>query len=189
MNNIAILASGSGTNTENIIRYFSNHPLIRVTLVATDNPNAYVIERAKTSAVPVVVFSMEELRNGVLLNILKLNNIDLIVLAGFIKLVPEQVVNAFPGRIVNIHPALLPAYGGKGMYGNNVHEAVLANGERESGITIHYVNNRYDEGDIIFQAKCEVNPSDTPDTLAQKVHVLEYQHYPRVIESLLTSLI
>jgi len=97
------------------------------------------------------------------------------------------VVNAFPGRIVNIHPALLPAYGGKGMYGNNVHEAVLANGERESGITIHYVNNRYDEGDIIFQAKCEVNPSDTPDTLAQKVHALEYQHYPRVIESLLTS--
>jgi phosphoribosylglycinamide formyltransferase-1 len=132
---------------------------------------------------------MKELRNGVLLNILKLNNIDLIVLAGFIKLVPEQVVNAFPGRIVNIHPALLPAYGGKGMYGNNVHEAVLANGERESGITIHYVNNRYDEGDIIFQAKCEVNPSDTPDTLAQKVHVLEYQHYPRVIESLLPGLI
>jgi phosphoribosylglycinamide formyltransferase-1 len=189
MSNIAIFASGSGSNAENIIRYFCNHPLIRVTLVATNNPNAYVIGRAKMLAVPVVVFSMKELRNGVLLNILKLNNIDLIVLAGFIKLVPEQVVNAFPGRIVNIHPALLPAYGGKGMYGNNVHEAVLANGERESGITIHYVNNRYDEGDIIFQAKCEVNPSDTPDTLAQKVHVLEYQHYPRVIESLLTGLI
>jgi len=180
MSNIAIFASGSGTNAENIIRYFCNHPLIRVTLVATNNPNAYVIGRAKMLAVPVVVFSLEELRNGVLLNLLKLNSIDLIVLAGFIKLVPEQVINAFPGRIVNIHPALLPAYGGKGMYGN---------GERESGITIHYVNNRYDEGDIIFQAKCEVNPSDTPDTLAQKVHVLEYQHYPRVIESLLTSLI
>ncbi|HOW20585.1 MAG TPA: phosphoribosylglycinamide formyltransferase [Tenuifilaceae bacterium] len=187
MSNIAIFASGSGTNAENIIRYFCNHPLIRVTLVATNNPNAYVIGRAKMLAVPVVVFSLEELRNGVLLNLLKLNSIDLIVLAGFIKLVPEQVINAFPGRIVNIHPALLPAYGGKGMYGNKVHEAVLANGERESGITIHYVNNRYDEGDIIFQAKCEVNPSDTPDTLAQKVHALEYQHYPRVIESLLTS--
>lgn len=189
MNNIAILASGSGTNAENIIRYFSNHPNIRVTLVATDNPNAYVIERAKRWAVPVVVFSMEELRNGVLLNLLKLNNTGLIVLAGFIKLVPEQVVNAFPGRIVNIHPALLPAYGGKGMYGNKVHEAVIAKGESESGITIHYVNTRYDEGDIIYQAKCEVSPTDTPATLAQKVHQLEYLHYPRVIESILTGII
>jgi phosphoribosylglycinamide formyltransferase-1 len=188
MNSIAILASGSGTNAENIIRYFNNHPFIRVTLVATNNPNAYVIERAKIMAVPVVVFSMEELQNGVLLKLLKVNSIDLIVLAGFIKLVPECVVNAFPRRIVNIHPALLPAYGGKGMYGDRVHEAVIANGDKESGITIHYVNNRYDEGDIIFQAKCEVNPTDTPATLAQKVHQLEYQHYPGVIESLLTGM-
>lgn len=188
MNSIAILASGSGTNAENIIRYFNNHPFIRATLVATNNPNAYVIERAKIMAVPVVVFSMEELQNGVLLKLLKVNSIDLIVLAGFIKLVPECVVNAFPRRIVNIHPALLPAYGGKGMYGDRVHEAVIANGDKESGITIHYVNNRYDEGDIIFQAKCEVNPTDTPATLAQKVHQLEYQHYPGVIESLLTGM-
>lgn len=186
MNRIAILASGSGSNAENIVNYFSDKQGVKIVLFATENPKAFVIERAKKLGVSCEVFSMDAFRNGGFINVLNSYKVDFIVLAGFLKLVPEYLINAFHNKIVNIHPALLPKYGGRGMYGNKVHEAVIANKEAESGITIHYVNNNYDEGGIIFQAKCSVDKSDTPETLAQKVHMLEYEHYPRVIESLLS---
>lgn len=188
MNNIAIFASGSGSNAENIVRYFTNNPRVKIELIATENPQAQVIERARKLSIDVKVFSMSELRNGDLLNLIKLYHVNFIVLAGFLKLIPRNLIEAFPNRIVNIHPALLPKYGGKGMYGIKVHEAVIAHGETESGITIHYINSNYDEGDIILQAKCPVSPTDTSQTLAQKVHGLEYEYYPRVIESLLEKL-
>lgn len=185
MNNIAILASGSGSNAENIVNYFSDKQGVKIVLFATENPKAFVIERAKKLGVDSVVFSMDEFRNGDFIKVLNSHKVDFIILAGFLKLVPEYLINAYPNRIINIHPALLPKYGGKGMYGNKVHEAVIANKEAESGITIHYVNNNYDEGGIIFQAKCSIDENDTPETLAQKVHKLEYEHYPKVIESIL----
>ena len=185
MNNIAILASGSGSNAENIVNYFNDKQGVRIVLVATENPKAFVIERAKKLGVNSVIFSMDAFRNGDFIKVLNSYKVDFIVLAGFLKLVPEYLINAYPNRIINIHPALLPKYGGRGMYGNKVHEAVIANKEVESGITIHYVNNNYDEGGIIFQAKCSIDKNDTPETLAQKVHKLEYEHYPKVIESIL----
>jgi phosphoribosylglycinamide formyltransferase-1 len=185
MNRIAILASGSGSNAENILNYFMDNQGVKIVLFATENPKAFVIERAKKLGVNYEVFSMGAFRNGDFINVLSSYKVDFIVLAGFLKLVPEYLINAYPNKIVNIHPALLPKYGGKGMYGNKVHEAVIANNEAESGITIHYVNNNYDEGGIIFQAKCSIDKNDTPETLAQKVHKLEYEHYPKVIESIL----
>lgn len=185
MNNIAILASGSGSNAENIVNYFIDKQKVKIVLFATENPKAFVIERAKKLGVNSVIFSMDSFRNGDFINVLNSYKVDFIVLAGFLKLVPEYLINAYPDKIVNIHPALLPKYGGKGMYGNKVHEAVIANNEAESGITIHYVNNSYDEGGIIFQAKCSIDKNDTPETLAQKIHKLEYEYYPKVIESIL----
>jgi len=185
MSNIAILASGSGSNAENIVNYFIDKQKVKIVLFATENPKAFVIERAKKLGVNSVIFSMDSFRNGDFINVLNSYKVDFIVLAGFLKLVPEYLINAYPDKIVNIHPALLPKYGGKGMYGNKVHEAVIANNEAESGITIHYVNNSYDEGGIIFQAKCSIDKNDTPETLAQKVHKLEYEHYPKIIESIL----
>jgi phosphoribosylglycinamide formyltransferase-1 len=185
MNNIAILASGSGSNAENITNYFKDNQSVRIALFATENPQAFVIERAKKLKVDCVTFSMEEFKNGNFLNILNRYKIDFIILAGFLKLVPEYLINAYPNKIINVHPALLPKFGGKGMYGNKVHEAVIASNEKESGITIHYVNSHYDEGGIIFQAKCNIESNDTPETLAQKVHALEYEYYPKVIQSLL----
>lgn len=185
MNNIVILASGSGSNAENIVNYFSDKQGVKIVLFATENPKAFVIERAKKLGVDSVVFSMDEFRNGDFIKVLNSHKVDFIILAGFLKLVPEYLINAYPNRIINIHPALLPKYGGKGMYGNKVHEAVIANKEAESGITIHFVNNNYDEGGIIFQAKCSIDKNDTPETLAQKIHTLEYEHYPKVIESIL----
>lgn len=185
VNRIVILASGSGTNAENIVKYFRGKDYAQVVLIATENPNAYVIERAKQLGIEHCVFTMSEMRDGSLMEKFKSLNADFVVLAGFLKLIPCSMVDAFRNRIVNIHPALLPKYGGKGMYGNRVHEAVVANSELESGITIHYVNGAYDSGDIIFQAKCDVLPSDTADSLAQKVHRLEYQYYPSVIDSLI----
>lgn len=183
MKNLAIFASGSGSNAENIIRYFAEKPGFRVKKVYCNVPDAYVLERAKKYNVPTQVFNRAEFRNpDIILRQLQEEGTDFIILAGFLWLVPDCITTAYPNRIVNIHPALLPAYGGKGMYGHHVHEAVLAAGEKESGITIHYVNEHYDSGDIIFQATCPVLPDDTPDTLAARVHELEYAHFPRVIE-------
>ncbi|UII34769.1 phosphoribosylglycinamide formyltransferase [Fulvivirga ulvae] len=188
MTRIAIFASGSGSNAEKITEYFRSNNQITVSLILTNNPKAYVLERAKKLRVPAVAFSRDDLRNtNKVLDILREYQIDFVVLAGFLLLVPENLVETYPGRIINIHPALLPKFGGKGMYGDNVHQAVKSAGERETGISIHYVNNKYDEGEIIFQAKCPVTEEDTAETVADKVHQLEYQHYPQVIESVINN--
>lgn len=187
MNNLAILASGQGTNAENIIGFFNRQKGAQVVLVGTENRGAKALERAKRLKVNTLVFSTDELADGTLLACLQRAKVDFIVLAGFLKLIPAAIIRAFPRRIVNIHPALLPKYGGKGMYGDRVHRAVLANGEPKSGITIHYVNEVYDSGDVIFQATCPVEPDDTPETLAKRVHQLEYEHYPKVLASILNS--
>ena len=185
MKNIAIFASGSGTNAENIINHFNSGNLAKVVLVLTENKNAYVLERVQRYDVSSFYFPLEDLKNGKILNLLKEYCVDFIVLAGFLKLFPQSIIEEFPNSIVNIHPALLPKFGGKGMYGNRVHQAVIEAGEKESGITIHNVNSNYDDGDIIFQAKCPIMKDDTPETLAQRIHSLEYKYYPQVIESLL----
>lgn len=187
MKNIAIFASGSGTNAENIINYFAKHSQIRVALVLSNNPNAGVHERAKKLGVPSFSFSRKEFEQGTpVLKTLAEYQVDLIVLAGFLHIISEAFLNAYPHKVINIHPALLPKYGGKGMYGMHVHEAVVAAKEKKTGITIHYINEYYDEGEIIFQATCPVSSSDTPEQVAQHVHLLEYEHYPHVIEELLS---
>ena len=185
MKKIAILASGSGSNAENIITYLRNKDADVSFVVYTDNPNAFVINRAEKLQERCVVFSKNEMQNGTLQNMFCEEEFDLIVLAGFLLKIPAEIIESFSQKIINIHPALLPKYGGKGMYGDNVHKAVCAAKEKESGITIHYVNENYDEGATIFQAKCEVLPSDSPEDVAQKVHALEYEHFPKVIETLL----
>jgi len=185
MKKIAIFASGSGSNAENIINHFNRGNLAKVVLVLSENKNAFVFERARKLSVPTLLFTIDELKTGKILSVLKQYEIDIIVLAGFLKLFPESIIDEFPQKIVNIHPALLPKYGGKGMYGSRVHDAVIEAGEEESGITIHYVNRNYDDGDIIFQAKCPVMKDDTSGTLAQRVHDLEYEHFPNVIEKIL----
>lgn len=183
---IAIFASGSGTNAENIIRYFTEKPQIQIALVLTNKPDAYVLERAHKLNVPTCICTKPDfLQDGKVLSVLRKYEIDFIILAGFLLKVPDELIHEFPSRIVNIHPALLPKYGGKGMYGDKVHEAVVAAGETESGITIHYINEHYDEGNIIFQTSCQVSPEDTPHDVASKVHALEYKYYPIVIEDLL----
>ena len=183
---IAIFASGSGTNAEEIIQYFKSHDKISISLILSNNPSAFVLKRAENHKIPQYVFNRHNFyKERVVDEILKLNGIDFIVLAGFMWLVPERFVKSYPNKIVNIHPALLPKYGGKGMYGSFVHEAVVKNKEKESGITIHWVNEAYDEGNIIFQAKCKVDPDDSADAVAGKVHQLEYEHYPRVIEQVI----
>ncbi|NLD62714.1 MAG: phosphoribosylglycinamide formyltransferase [Bacteroidales bacterium] len=188
MKNISILASGNGTNAENIIRYFSNEKKAKVTLVLSNKPQAKVLERAATLGIDAFFFDRSQFYDtGEVLMILRRRETDLVVLAGFLWLVPEDVLEAFRGRIVNIHPALLPRFGGKGMYGDRVHRAVLEAGCKESGITIHYVNEKYDSGDIIFQARCPVLPDDDVNTLAERVHALEYKHYPEVISRLLDN--
>lgn len=180
---IAIFASGSGTNAEEIIRHFQNHERIDISLILSNNPKAYVLQRARNHKIPHLVFTREMFyKERSVDEVLKLNGIDFIVLAGFMWLVPGRFVKNFNGKMVNIHPALLPKYGGKGMYGSHVHEAVVKNKEKESGITIHWVNEVYDEGNIIFQAKCKVEPSDTADDVANKIHQLEHEFYPRIIE-------
>ncbi|MDR1755523.1 MAG: phosphoribosylglycinamide formyltransferase [Culturomica sp.] len=186
---IAIFASGSGSNAENIIRFFGQNPGISVDSVYCNVPGAFVLQRAGKYGIPSRVFNRRELQDpeGVLKQ-LRERGTDVIVLAGFLWLIPPGITEAFPGRIINIHPALLPSYGGKGMYGMNVHRAVVAAGEKESGITIHLVNGRYDEGDILFQARCPVTPEDTPENVADKVHALEYEHFPRIIEQTLKQL-
>ena len=187
--NIAILASGSGTNAENIIRYFQEKGSACVGLVLTNRQNAFVLERAKRLGVPCRCFAKGDWESGeAILSMLQEYNIDFVVLAGFLARVPDAILHAYPNKMINIHPSLLPKFGGKGMYGDRVHEAVIAAGERESGITIHYTNEHYDEGAIICQEKCPVLPGDAPDDLAQRIHKLEYEHYPKVIERLVVAL-
>lgn len=186
MKQIVILASGSGSNAENIITYFNNNPNINVAAVLTNKKEAKVLERCDRLEVPAFYFNKAAFsKTDAVVDLLKGLNTDLVVLAGFLWKVPENMVDAFPKKIINIHPALLPKYGGKGMYGEKVHQAVKDNKETETGITIHYVNKNYDEGAIIFQAKTEVGPSDSPDQIAEKVHRLEYEHFPKIIEKLL----
>jgi formyltetrahydrofolate-dependent phosphoribosylglycinamide formyltransferase len=184
---IAVFASGAGSNAGKIIEHFKNSNLAKVALIICNNPKAGVLNIAAENHVPVVMVNRRSFFDDTTcLDELKLHQVDLLVLAGFLWMIPGYLIQAYPGKIVNIHPALLPKYGGKGMYGANVHQAVLDAGEKESGITIHYVDKHYDNGDIIFQVKCEVLPGDTAGSLAQRVHILEHEHYPKVIEKLLT---
>lgn len=185
---IAILASGSGTNAQQLMEHFSASALAEIALIGCDKPGAGVVERAWRMGVPTYLFDAAALRQGELQGELERAGIGLVVLAGFLRLIPVAMVQAWPDRIINIHPSLLPKHGGKGMYGHRVHEAVLAAGDQESGITIHLVNERYDEGRTLFQACCPVLPGDTPDTLAQRIHGLEHAHYPAVVEQYLREL-
>ena len=182
---IAIFASGSGSNAENIVKFFSTNSHFEFPLIISNKADAFVHERAEKLQIPSKTFSKDDFSSGeVILNLLKQHNIDVIVLAGFLLKIPTAFIEAFPNKIINIHPALLPKFGGKGMYGAHVHQAVVDARETESGITIHYISGNYDEGDIIFQAKCPVLPTDTADTVADKVHALEYEHFPKVIKRL-----
>jgi phosphoribosylglycinamide formyltransferase 1 len=187
--NLAIFASGTGTNAARIIDYFRRSPLVKVTLIVCNKPGAGVLNIAQQEGVPTLLIEKETfLYGGGYVAELLGKKIDFIVLAGFLWKIPEALVKAYPGRIVNIHPALLPKYGGKGMYGRFVHEAVIAAGDPESGITIHYVDEHYDHGDPIRQVKVIVEPGDTPETLAQKIHLLEYEHFPKVLEAVIHDL-
>jgi phosphoribosylglycinamide formyltransferase-1 len=188
MKNIAILASGSGTNAENVFKFFAKGAQVEVKLILSNNPKAGVLDRAKRLGIPWLVFNRETFykTDEIVKKLLEIET-DLIVLAGFLWLVPGNILKSFPDQIINIHPALLPKYGGKGMYGHYVHEAVIASGDKTSGITIHYVNEKYDEGQIIFQKELQVFKDDTPESLASRIHQLEYEYFPKVIESLLAN--
>ncbi|AEV33330.1 phosphoribosylglycinamide formyltransferase [Owenweeksia hongkongensis] len=188
MKRIAVFASGNGTNTEGIVNYFEDSDLARVFVVFCNRKNAGVVDRARLLGVRCIVFSKEGLQNGEVLAKLKEYKIDMIVLAGFLLKVPSDIIQQFPDRIINLHPALLPDYGGDGMYGMHVHEAVVENEEEETGITIHYVNDDYDEGEIIFQETVEVDYEDTPEDVQYKVQQLEHKHYPEVIEYVIKDL-
>ncbi|MEN8824939.1 MAG: phosphoribosylglycinamide formyltransferase [Wenyingzhuangia sp.] len=184
---IVILASGSGSNAERITQYFSSHKNVEISYILSNKNDAFVLERAKKHGIKTKVFSNKEMKEQIeFLNLLK-TEADFIVLAGFLLKVPEHIIKAFPNKIINIHPALLPNYGGKGMYGMHVHRAVKKNNETETGITIHYVNENYDEGAIIFQAKTALTTEDTPETIANKIHELEQQHFPNVIEQVINK--
>lgn len=181
---IALFASGSGTNAQNIIEYFSGNETVVIDSLWSNNPNAFALERAKKFGIKTFVFTKDEFRNtNIVVEKLQKRKINLIVLAGFLWLIPLNLIQNF--RIINIHPALLPKYGGNGMYGMKVHQAVVENKDFESGISIHFVNEKYDEGEIIFQAKCPVLPTDSPEDIAIKVHQMEYKHFPEVIEKIL----
>jgi phosphoribosylglycinamide formyltransferase 1 len=180
---IAIFASGNGSNAEEIINYFKSHSSIEVVLLLSNNPDAMALERATRFNIPAKVFTKSQFRESdEVVDWLKDFHVTHIVLAGFLWLVPKNLIHAFPGRIINIHPALLPKFGGKGMYGLKVHEAVKLSGEKETGISIHSIDEKYDEGVMLFQTSCEVSADDTPVEIAAKVNQLEYKHYPRVIE-------
>ena len=185
---LAIFASGSGSNAEAIAKFFEGHPKVEVSMILSDKAKAYVHTRAHNMGIPSTTFTREEFYQTEKIKVLlQQNDIDFVVLAGFMWLVPHYLVQSFTNRIFNIHPALLPKYGGKGMYGHHVHEAVIAAGEKESGITIHLVNEEYDKGKILCQERLEVLSDDTPDSLASRIHVLEHQHYPATIESYLLN--
>ena len=186
MKKIAIFASGSGTNAENIYKYFSDKPNITIELILSNKKDAFVLKRAEKYNIKSVIFNRKHLyQTNYVLDILKAHKIDLLVLAGFLLLIPENIINSFSNKIINIHPALLPKYGGKGMYGDKVHRAVIENKESESGITIHYVNDKYDEGNIIFQEKFNIASNETVESLATKIHKLEYKYFPKIIEKIL----
>jgi len=183
MKNIAVFVSGSGSNAENLFRFFEGSQIARVTVLFANKPDIYALTRAKNLGLESVVFDRSDFRDSDrVLNELKKRDIDYIVLAGFLWLMPDSITREYAGRILNIHPALLPKYGGKGMYGGHVHKAVIEAGEQESGITIHQVNEKYDSGDVVFQAKVMVTPEDTPDSLAAKIHELEYEFFPQIVE-------
>lgn len=187
MINAAIFASGEGTNAENLFQFFANDPRIKFKLVITNKVTAGVIARAEKYKKNVQIVGKASLENysDKLIEFLKLEKIDLIILAGFLLKMPDAFIKAFPNKIINIHPSLLPKYGGKGMYGHHVHEAVIANKETESGITIHYVNEEYDKGSIILQAKCAVSPDDTAESLSKKIRALEFEYLPKAVEQFL----
>jgi len=185
---IAIFASGTGSNAERFMEHFKSSQAAEIALVLSNKAEAGVLEKAHIRNVPTVVVSNKEAASGEFMcSLMESHKIDFIVLAGYMRLIPIELTRAFDRRMVNIHPALLPKYGGKGMYGGHVHKAVIASEEKESGITIHYVNEVYDEGEVLFQAKCVVTPNDDANTLAQKIHQLEHQHYPLVVEQLLVT--
>lgn len=185
MKKIVIFASGSGSNAENIILHFKNNSQGTVVAVLTNNPHAKVLERAENHNIEAIVFNKTELSDGTVLQKINALRPDLIVLAGFLLMFPAAIIAQYPDKVINVHPALLPKYGGKGMYGMNVHKAVLENKDKETGITIHYVNEHYDEGAVIFQAAVNIEDCSTPEEIANKVHVLEYKHFPEVIARLL----
>ncbi|MBQ7443502.1 MAG: phosphoribosylglycinamide formyltransferase [Bacteroidaceae bacterium] len=185
---IAIFVSGSGTNCENIIRHFDGSKKVVTALVVSNRADAYALDRAERLGVPAVIVPKAQLNDpNIILPLLRLHDIDFIVLAGFLPIVPDFIIDAYPRRIVNIHPALLPRHGGKGMWGHHVHEAVKAAGDTETGITIHYVSPVCDGGEVIAQFSCQVAPDDTPDDIAAKVHELEMAHFPEVLERLFAS--
>ena len=185
MKKLLLFASGTGSNVENIIQYFKNNATIKIVGVFTNNPIAKVLDIAKKNSISTIIFSKEEFNGGLILEKIQDLQPDLIVLAGFLWKMPEQIVAAYPNKIINIHPALLPKYGGKGMYGLKVHQNVLDNQEKETGITIHYVNEHYDEGELIFQQKIDIEDCASADAIASKIHELEHKHFPEVIEKLL----
>ena len=188
MKNIAIFASGTGSNAKKIVEHFSNNATISVGLIISNKPTAKVLDMAKAHNIPTLIINRTDFyKTESLLTDLKKYQIDFIALAGFLWLIPTYLVKAFPNKMINIHPALLPKYGGKGMYGHHVHEAVFKNRETESGITLHYVNEQYDEGNVIFQATCPVTPTDTPVDIARNVLKLEHYYFPRVLMSLLSD--
>lgn len=182
MINLAILASGSGTNADQLARYFHDDGQVQIAIIITNKPDAGVLEVAKAHHLPSLVMSGKSIKAGDLLHTLSKWKIDYVILAGFLLLIPKEVTDAYPGKIINVHPALLPKYGGQGMYGMNVHKAVSASGDEETGITVHYVNEKYDEGDIIAQFKTAIEPHEEPESIRQKVQMLEHEHYPRVVE-------
>ncbi len=182
MKKIALFASGSGSNVQNIADFFSKHESIQIDCVLCNNPNAYVLQRSKNMGVDTYIFDRDDFYESQnVLDYLLNRNVDFIVLAGFLWLIPSYLIEAYPNKIINIHPALLPKFGGKGMYGMRVHKSVVEAKEKESGITIHYVNENYDEGNIIFQARCDVLEQDKPEDVANKVHQLEYEYFPKII--------
>jgi len=189
MHRLAVFASGSGTNAENLILNFQNEPRIKVACVCTNRQDAFVIERAKKHHIPYLIFNRDDFyHHTTVIDYLEHKQTGWIILSGFLWLIPHSLIDKYPGRIINIHPALLPKYGGKGMYGHHVHQAVIDSGETHSGITIHYIDHEYDRGEIIFQARCPVLPGDTAETLASRIHDLEYKHFPEVIrETVLNS--
>jgi phosphoribosylglycinamide formyltransferase-1 len=189
MHRLAIFASGSGSNAQNIADYFKGSHEINVSLILANRPDAYVLERAKNLGIPYKLFNRTDFyETEIVLDLLKEYQIDYIILAGFLWLVPGYLLKAYPDRILNIHPALLPKFGGKGMYGEKVHQAVIEAGEKRTGISIHIVNEHYDSGQIVFQDSFEILPGDTPESIAKKVHELEYRHFPRVIEEVVRRL-
>jgi phosphoribosylglycinamide formyltransferase-1 len=185
MKRIAVFASGSGSNAENLVNYFRDSEVARISLVVCNRKEAFVFERMKRLEIPCIYVPKNDFVNGSILSALKAYNIDMIVLAGFLLLVPDSLLSEYSGKIINVHPALLPGFGGKGMYGKHVHEAVVKAGEQKSGITIHYVNERFDEGEIIAQFETALQPGDTPESVAAKIHELEMKFFPKVVEDVI----